>query len=173
KNARESRVAVKADRAVKMQPRRLKAAPKYNLRPVVLRWGIAAALVIGFGLIALPLIQRYVPIGVDATVQAADGQLYVVADSKTRALNVGEKFGRGDVIRTPKDGRAVVRLDDGSTIEMRDRSQVSLRRNLNGTTLHVDGGSVIVQAAKQSGARRTVIGKLLRTLHLVRPEWGS
>jgi hypothetical protein len=39
--------------------------------------------------------------------------------------------------------------------------------------LHVEGGSVIVQAAKQPGARRTVVGKLLRTFHLVRPEWGS
>src|SRR6185295_8677349 len=59
KQARESRVAAKADRTVRMQPRRLKTAPKYSLRPVVLRWGIAAALVIGFGLIALPIIQRY------------------------------------------------------------------------------------------------------------------
>jgi hypothetical protein len=172
KNARESRVAATADRAVN-QPRRLRTAPKYNLRPVVLRWGVAAVLVIGFGLIALPLIQRYVPVGVDATVQAADGPLYVVADSTTRALNVGEKFSRGDVIRTPKDGRALVQLDDGSTIEIKDRSEVSVRRTLTGTTLHVEGGSVIVQAAKQPGARRTVVGKLLRTLHLVRPEWGS
>jgi len=172
KNARQSRVAPMRDVRTSVRAGRGRT-PAYSLRPVVLRWGIAAALVIGFGLVALPLIQRYVPVGVDATVQAADGPLYVVADSKTRALNVGEKFGRGDVIRTPKDGRALVRLDDGSTIEMRDRSQVSLRRNLNGTTLHVDGGTVIVQAAKQTGARRTVIGKLLRTLHLVRPEWGS
>ena len=174
KALKSARVAATADRVVQTQPVRRKAAtPKYNLRPVVLRWGIAAALVIGFGLIALPIIQRYVPVGVDATVQAADGPLYVVADSKTRALNVGEMFGRGDVIRTPKDGRALVRLDDGSTIEIKDRSELSVRRNLTGTTLHVEGGSVIVQAAKQPGARRTVVGKLLRVFHLVRPEWGS
>src|SRR5881394_1597577 len=75
KNAREARVAAKADRAVDPR-RRLRTAPKYNLRPVVLRWGIAAVLVVGLGLIALPVIQRYVPVGVDATVQAADGPLY-------------------------------------------------------------------------------------------------
>ena len=172
KNAREPRVAATADRAVRLQPRRSRAS-KYNLRPVVLRWGVAAALVIGFGLVALPVVERYVPVGVDATVQAADGPLYIVADSKTRALNVGEKFGRGDVIRTPKDAGAIVRLDDGSTIEMKDRSEVSLRRTWSGTTLHVEGGSVIVQAAKQPGARRTVVGKLLRVFHLVRPEWGN
>ncbi len=174
KSARESRVAMTADRAVTMQPRRLRTASKYNLRPVVLRWGIAAVLVVGLGLIALPIIDRYAPLGsLEATVQAADGPLYVVADSKTRALNVGEKIGRGDVIRTPKDARAVVRLEDGSTIELNDRSEVSLRRTMSGTTLHVDRGNVIVQATKQNGARRTVVGKVLRVLHLVPQQWGD
>src|SRR5438093_11733036 len=41
--------------AVRKQNRKASA---YSLRPVVLRWGIAAALVIGLGLVALPLIQR-------------------------------------------------------------------------------------------------------------------
>ncbi|HEX3143002.1 MAG TPA: FecR family protein, partial [Pyrinomonadaceae bacterium] len=174
KNARESRVAVKADRIVKMQTRKRAAVPGYSLRPVVLRWGIAAVLVIGLGLIALPIVERYVPVGsLDATVQAAEGPLYGVADAKTRALNVGEKIGQGDVLRTPKDGRAMVRLQDGTTIEMKDRSEVSLKRTMNGTTLHVDGGSVIVQATKQQQPRRTVFGKLLRTLHLVPQDWGS
>src|SRR5881394_2198833 len=145
KNARESRVAATADRAVKMQTRKRAAVPRYNLRPVVLRWGIAAVLVIGLGLIALPIVERYVPVGsLDATVQAAEGPLYGVADAKTRALNVGEKIGQGDVLRTSKDGRAMVRLQDGTMIEMKDRSEVSLKRTMNGTTLHVDGGSVIV-----------------------------
>jgi hypothetical protein len=146
KQARQARVAPPA--AVKRKPK----TQAYGLRPVVLRWGIAAAVVIGLGLIALPLIQRYVPIGsFEATVQAADGPLYVVADSQTRLLNVGEKIGRGDVIRTAKDGHAVLRLTDGSTIEMKDRSEFSMNRTLSGTTVHLDSGSVIVEAAKQKG----------------------
>ncbi|HEX3086925.1 MAG TPA: FecR domain-containing protein [Pyrinomonadaceae bacterium] len=174
KALKNARVAAKADRAVTVQPRRLKTQPKYSLRPVVLRWGIAAVLVVGLGLIALPIVERYLPIGsLEATVQAADGPLYVVADSKTRALNVGEKIGRGDVLRTSKDTRAVMRLDDGSTIEMKDRSEVSLKRTFNGTTLHVDGGSVIVQAARQQRPRRTVVGHVLRVLHLVPQDWGN
>jgi TRAP-type mannitol/chloroaromatic compound transport system permease large subunit len=46
-----------------------------------MRWGIAAALVIGFGLLALPFIQRYAPFGgeLEATVQAAEGQVYQIA----------------------------------------------------------------------------------------------
>ncbi len=124
----------------------------YSLRPVVLRWGIAAALVIGLGLIALPLIQRYVPFGsFDATVQAAEGPVYAVTDAQMRSLNAGEKIKRGDTIRTAKDAHAVVRLGDGSLIEMKDRSELSINQTLRGTTLHLDRGSVIVEAAKQKG----------------------
>ncbi len=161
KTAREGRVETVAPIRRKQQSK----TATYSLRPVVLRWGIAAALVIGLGLIALPLVQRYVPFGsLDATVQAADGPLYVVADSKTRALKVGEKIGRGEVIRTAKDSHAVVRLDDGSTIEMKDRSEFSINRTLRGTTLHLDGGSVIIEATKQQNQKRTVIGKLSKEL---------
>ena len=124
----------------------------YSLRPVVLRWGIAAALIIGLGLLALPLIQRYVPFGsFDVTVQAADGPVYAVTDAQTRSLNAGEKIKRGDTIRTAKDAYAVVRLGDGSLIEMKDRSEFSINQTLRGTTLHLDRGSVIVEAVKQKG----------------------
>jgi hypothetical protein len=135
--------------AVRKQNRK---ASTYSLRPVVMRWGIAAALVIGLGLVALPLIQRYVPFGsFEATVQAADGPVYAVTDTQTRLLNAGEKIQRGDTIRTAKDAHAVVRLGDGSLIEMKDRSEFKISQTLRGTTLHLDRGSVIVEAAKQKG----------------------
>src|SRR5882672_861240 len=148
KQARESRTAV----AVPSIRRQTSRNSRYSLQPVIRRWGIAAVLLIGLGLIAWPLIQRYVPFGsFEATVQAADGPVYVVADAKTRALNAGEKIGRGDTIRTAKDAHAVVRLGDGSTIEMKDRSEFSINQTLRGTTVHLDRGSVIVEAARQKG----------------------
>ena len=147
KQARESRVTVAP--AVRKQPRKVF---NYSLQPVVVRWGIAAVLVIGLGLIALPLIQRYVPFGsVEATVQAADGPVYAIANSQIRPLTVGQKIGRGDTIRTAKDAHALVRLGDGSTIEINDRSEFSITQNGQGATIHMDRGSVIVQAAKQKG----------------------
>jgi hypothetical protein len=146
KQARESRGGKLAP-AVRKQ-----RVGTYSLRPVVMRWGIAAALVIGLGLIALPVIQRYLPVGsFEATVQAADGPVYAVTDTQTRALNSGEKIKRGDTIRTAKDAHAVVRLGDGSLIEMKDRSEFSITQTLRGTTLHLSRGSVIVEAAKQKG----------------------
>ena len=47
-------------------------ATRSVLQPVILRWGIAAALIIGVGLLAVPFVQRYWPLGdLEATVQAA------------------------------------------------------------------------------------------------------
>lgn len=143
KQARTSRVAAA------IAPRR-QAKKSSKVNPMILRWGIAAALVIGLGFVALPLIQRYLPFGsVDATVQAADGPVYLVESAQTRQLAVGTKIRRGDTIRTAKDARAVVRLGDGTTIEMKDRSEFSLNQTMRGTTIHLGSGSVIVEAAKQ------------------------
>src|SRR5438094_1107210 len=160
KQARQARVAAPT-------PARIQARKTFNysLSPVVVRWGIAAMLVIGLGLIALPLIQRYLPFGsFEATVEAADGSVYSVADSQTRVINLGEKLARNQVIRTAKDAHAVVRLGDGSTIEMKDRSEFSIDQTLRGTTIHLDRGSVIVEAAKQKAKKHTVVGKLLKEL---------
>ena len=146
KQAREARITPPSIRKQKRK------TFKYNLQPVVVRWGIAAVLVIGLGLIALPIIQRYLPFGsVEATVQAADGPVFAIANSQIRPLSIGQKINRGDTIRTAKDAHAVVRLGDGSTIEMNDRSEFAITQNGQSATIHLDRGSVIVEAAKQKG----------------------
>jgi len=124
---------------------------RYSLQPVVMRWGIAAALVIGFGLLALPFIQNYLPFGtkLEATVQAAEGQVYQVADTSTTAVGTGSKLQSGESIRTARDARAVVGLGDGSLIEMKDRSELYLTRTRQGTTIHLTRGNIVVEAAKQ------------------------
>lgn len=130
------------------------AKRRYSVQPVVLRWGVAAALVIGFGLLAIPLVQRYLPVGeVEAIVQAAEGQVYHIADTTTLPVSVGEKLGRGERIRTAKDAHAFVRLGDGTMIELKDRSEFSINRNSQGTTIHLNRGSIIVEAAKQRNQR--------------------
>ncbi len=131
------------------------AARRYSIQPVVMRWGIAAALVIGFGLLAIPLIQRYAPFGgnLEATVQAAEGQVYQIGDTKSAPVVAGENIKSGERIRTAKDAHAFVKLGDGSVIEMKDRSEFWLTRNSQGTTIHLNRGAIVVQAAKQSKGR--------------------
>jgi len=122
----------------------------YTLQPVVMRWGIAAALVIGLGLLAIPFVQRFWPYGqFDATVQAAEGQVYQIADTQTAAVANGAKLQQNEKVRTAKDGRAVVRLGDGSLIEMKDRSELYLTKAGKHTTIHLSRGNIVVEAAKQ------------------------
>lgn len=127
---------------------------RYSLQPVVLRWGIAAAVVIGFGLLAVPFMQRYWPFGeFEATVQAAEGQVFQVADTKTAPVSTGAKLQKGERVRTAKDAHAVVRLGDGSLIEMNERSELYLTKNGQGTTIHLDRGNIVVEAAKQKDVK--------------------
>jgi hypothetical protein len=124
---------------------------RYNIQPVVLRWGIAAALIIGVGLVALPFIQRWAPLGGDleATVQAAEGQVFEIADTRSTPVTAGEKLDKGDRIRTAKDAHAFVRLGDGSVIEMKERSEFFITKDWLGTTIHLNRGAIVVEAAKQ------------------------
>ena len=129
-------------------------AKRYSLQPVVLRWGVAAAVVIGFGLLAVPFMQRYWPFGeFEATVQAAEGQVFQVADAHTAAVTTGAKLQKGERVRTAKDAHAVVRLGDGSLIEMKERSELYLTKTGQGTTIHLDRGSIVVEAAKQKDGK--------------------
>ena len=146
------RKAMKDARSRRMAPaKKTVAARRYSIRPVVLRWGIAAALVIGVGLIALPFIQRWSPLGgnLEATVQAAEGQVYQIADTTSAPVTAGQKLQKGERIRTAKDAHAFIRLGDGSVIEMKDRSEFSLTNNSLGTTIHLNRGAIMVEAAKQ------------------------
>ena len=119
-------------------------------RPV-LRWAAAFALVGGIAIGILAGAVGLLPGQhmARATVESVDGSLYYVNDSGSRLIPAGYKMGDGDEIRTAKASRAEVHLADGSRIEVGERSQFSLSRGWRGTTIHLDGGSVIVEAAKQ------------------------
>ena len=138
----------RSKRAVKVMPAVRKS--RFAMQPAVMRWAIAAAIVIGVGLLAVPFVQRFWPYGgFEATVQAAEGPVYQIADTHTASVNNGTKLQQNEKVRTAKDGRAVVRLGDGSLIEMKDRSELYLTKSGNGTTIHLNRGSIVVEAARQ------------------------
>jgi FecR protein/Putative zinc-finger len=120
-------------------------------RMAVLRWGIAAVLVIGLGMIAWPWARRFInSVGsLQAIVEASNGGVYKVADNRTEAVKAGEKIKRGERIRTAKDAVAVVKLSDGSSVEMRERTELSINDNEAQATINLERGNIIVEAAKQ------------------------
>ncbi len=120
-------------------------------RSHVVRASVAAALVLCLGIGGLFLYERVDLSGTTlaATVENADGEVFVVSDSQTRQLAAGEQVKKGESVRTAKDSNAMLRLADGSTVEMRERSEFSVSQNMRGVTLNLDRGDVIVEAAKQ------------------------
>jgi hypothetical protein len=125
----------------------------------VVRWAIAATVVIGIGLLSLTFSDRIFRVGnsFHMVVHAMDGQAYLVSDTSTEPLKIGEEIKLGDKVRTAKDAGAVVQLPDGSLIEMRERSEFSVTNGAQGTTIHLDRGNLIVQAAKQQASRHLYV----------------
>jgi ferric-dicitrate binding protein FerR (iron transport regulator) len=124
-------------------------------RSYIMRAGVAAALVLCLGIAGLFLYERVDISGTTlaATVENASGEVLVVSDSQTRTLATGEQLKKGETVRTAKDSNAVLRLADGSSVEMRERSEFSVSENMRGVTLNLDRGDVIVEAAKQHNGR--------------------
>ncbi len=113
------------------------------------KWAIAAALIAGIGLTQF-LVRELMPFGgTSATVQTVDGDLFRVASTSHVPIAEGDLVHEGETIRTGREGSAVVRLGDGSLIEVRQRSELRIEEGRRGTTLELERGSVIVQAAEQ------------------------
>jgi hypothetical protein len=121
----------------------------------VWRWATGAAAVIAVGFASFAMLSGFFPgqHAVRGAVENVDGSLYVVSDEQVRVIPAGYQVRNGDEIRTAKGSNAVVRLLDGSLVEMGERSDLSVSRELRGTTIHLDGGHIIVQAAKQRTGR--------------------
>jgi len=91
-----------------------------------------------------------VPPGVRAEVESIDGSAYRISDTGDRRLAPGEKLGEGETLRTSGGGHAVLRLTDGSSIEVDERSVVGVGARGHDMTVTVANGAVIVQAAKRT-----------------------
>jgi len=120
-------------------------------RPTMWRWAFAAAAVAAFVVTVVAFRDGMLPgqHPVQAAVQSVNGSLYAVDGDQVRLIPAGYQISSGDEVRTAKGSNAVLRLTDGSLVEMGERAGVSVSRAWKGTTIHLDDGQVIVQAAKQ------------------------
>jgi hypothetical protein len=87
--------------------------------------------------------------GSRAEVASIQGQAYRVSTSGVRLLTRGEQIGDGEFVRTSGGSRAILRLYDGSQVEMNQRAELSVNANRRNATIHLDQGVIIVQAAKR------------------------
>lgn len=121
----------------------------------VARWSVAVAVFICLGFAGLFVSERLDWSGMTlaATLENANGAVYVVSDAQSRQLAAGAQIKKGERVRTAKDSNALLKLADGSTVEMRERSEFSVSENRRGVTVNLTRGDVIVEAAKQHNGR--------------------
>jgi FecR protein/Putative zinc-finger len=113
-------------------------------------WAIAAAVVLTLAVGALLVGRLLFPGSAgEASVESVHGTLYAISDRSTMPIFPGRKIPEHQLVRTTRGSTAVVRLGDGSLVEMNQRTELSLIKAVRGTRVHLDRGDIIVQAAKQ------------------------
>jgi len=124
--------------------------PHAVIRPRTLGWAFAltfAVLITGFF-----VYRAYwqVPPGVRAEVESIDGSASVITASGDRLVSPGAQLREGDELRTSGGSQAVLRLSDGSTVEMNERSVVGVGARGHNMTIALGQGAVIVKAAHRT-----------------------
>jgi ferric-dicitrate binding protein FerR (iron transport regulator) len=119
---------------------------------------VAASLLLVAGALGWAAKQRFfgVPPGSRATVQSVSGSLQRLERGQALPLAPGAEIGEGEVVRTARGSRAVLRLSDGSSVEMSERAELAVRARGRDTTVQLERGSLIVEAAKRRTGRLRV-----------------
>jgi hypothetical protein len=111
------------------------------------RWAVAAGAVLAALYLGRERIDTALaPGGPRATVVSVSGDLYRLPQGP---LAPGAALKDGEVVRTAAGSHAVLELADGSRVEVNQRTELALRGAWSGTTIRLDRGDIIVQAAEQ------------------------
>jgi ferric-dicitrate binding protein FerR (iron transport regulator) len=115
-----------------------------------MKWGslaAAAALVFSVLYLGRDTIDVWMaPGGPRATVVSATGGFYRLPGG---ALGTGAAIGEQELVRTGPGAHAVLRLADGSLVDVNQRTELYVTAAWSGQAIHLQRGDVIVQAAKQ------------------------
>ncbi len=126
-----------------------------------MQWGaLAAAAAVLFAVLYVgrgAIDAMLAPGGARATVVSANGKLYRVTAVSAEAqgakaegsLETGAGVGERESIRTGPGAHAVLRLADGSMVDVNERTELFVTAAWSGQTIHLQRGDIIVKAAKQ------------------------
>ena len=133
---------MKGERTIVAMPQR--SSPRW------MRWGslaAAAALLLSVVYLGRDAIDGFLaPGGPRATVVSASGGLYRLP---VGALEAGGAIGDHESVRTGSGAHAVLRLADGSMVDVNERTELYVTAAWSGQAIHLQRGDVIVRAAKQ------------------------
>ena len=124
-------------------------ATRTKHRPMAWTWALtASAVLLVVGLFVYNAYWR-VPPGVRAEVKTIDGSAYLIDGNGDRRLAAGAELREGEELRTAGGSRAVLRLADGSFVEVNQRSTLGFGARGRNMTVMLNRGAVIVQAARR------------------------
>jgi len=115
----------------------------------VQRGALAAAAALLFAILYLgrdAVDGMMAPGGPRATVVSADGGLYRLP---VGSLDTGAAIGERESVRTGPGAHAVLRLADGSLVNVNERTELFVSAAWSGQAIHLQRGDIIVKAAKQ------------------------
>ncbi|HLI86271.1 MAG TPA: FecR domain-containing protein [Bryobacteraceae bacterium] len=111
---------------------------------------VAAGVVLTGGLAAWFAVTYFGATPGQVTVRSITGTLYQVSADGLRPMHAGETVPDGTEIRAARGSRAAIVLADGSTAEIRERSDLRTSTADGEITVHLERGGVILQAAHRS-----------------------
>jgi hypothetical protein len=133
------------------------------------QWGtLAAAAAVLFAALYLgrdAIDGMMAPGGPRATVVSGDGGLYRLPALSAKArsakaessLEAGAAIGEHESVRTGAGAHAVLRLADGSMVDVNERTELFVTAAWSGQAIHLQRGDIIVKAAKQRRGRLRVL----------------
>lgn len=134
----------KGERRVIQMPQRSRVAVR------LVKWGslaAAAALFLGVLYVARGSIDAMMgPGGPRATVVSVNGGVYRLLGG---ALQAGASISEKEHLRTGPGAHAVLRLADGSMVDVNEGTELFVTAAWSGRAIHLQRGDVIVRAAKQ------------------------
>jgi len=157
-----------ACRRVMMEARGVEIAPAASTRIArldgsrrsIVRLVAAAAVILGVLAVGVPMTGNLIADrGLEATIESVNGSILLLDHDAVTELGAGDSISSRQSLRTGKQTDAIIRLADGSLVEIDERSELSLEGSLRGTTIRLAHGNIIVRAAAQERGRLYVATK--------------
>jgi hypothetical protein len=123
--------------------------PKRSLSSMA--WTLAAAAVfVGLAITLTFNYHLFLPAtGGMLQVAEVDGALLRVTGDSTAPVTAGSVVQDGGTVRTARHSGAVLTMADGSVVEMNERSELRVTERGGDSTIHLERGSIIVEASEQ------------------------
>jgi len=119
------------------------------------RWAVSAAVAASVGILAI-----WLGIGSQNSrvfAEPVEGLLYRATAGNTDHVRAGERIEAGENIRTNEYASATFKLPDGSRVEMRSKTELSLESAKDGVRIRLKKGAVVVDSAGQSWGSRVYV----------------